>query len=355
MLHRADIRRMLAEYGAADARLRLEIANQYPNVSLTPAYSLQEGFAAYTLGSAIDSLPIFHYNQGPIAEAEAARAEIRARFVALQAGAIGDTESAIRQYRAAVQQWLEARDHLQVVQHQRESAVLAAFHEGEADRLDLTLARSFTLAADQTRLDALLRVQNALGALENAVQVPLEDWLEPFRNTISWSGTGSLEMRSPVLILFSLALLTGCGQQPDMDDVHEQAKQSPAVIQPNTEESEPGVTLKKEAQARAGLKIEPLAPQSAEPELTAFGKLEEDPSASFVVRAPVAGTVHAIPARAWPALGRKRFAKFSSWSTRTSALTHRSPQFHHSARNRTRRSEFKPRIGYSCAIGVRSH
>ena len=179
LLHRPDIRRMLAEYGAADARLRLEIANQYPNVSLTPAYSLQEGFAAYTLGSAIDSLPIFHHNQGPIAEAEAVRAEIRARFVALQAGAIGDTESAIRQYRAAVQQWKEARDHLQVVQHQRESAVLAAFREGEADRLDLALARSFTLAADQTRMDALLRVQNALAALEGAVQAPLEAGLSP--------------------------------------------------------------------------------------------------------------------------------------------------------------------------------
>jgi outer membrane protein TolC len=189
LLHRSDIRRTLAEYEAADARLRLEIANQYPNISLTPAYSLQEGFAAYTLGSAIDSLPIFHHNQGPIAEAEAARAEIRARFVALQAQAIGDTESAVRQYRAAVQQWLEARDHLQAVQRQRESAVLAAFHEGEADRLDVALAHSFTLAADQTRMNALLRVQNALGALEDAVQAPLEAGLNPseipFRDPVS--------------------------------------------------------------------------------------------------------------------------------------------------------------------------
>jgi RND family efflux transporter MFP subunit len=64
------------------------------------------------------------------------------------------------------------------------------------------------------------------------------------------------------------------------------------------------VTLKKEAQARAGLRVEPLVPQSAEPQLTAFGRLEEDPSASFVLRAPVAGTLHAVPDRAWPALGQ---------------------------------------------------
>ena len=193
LLHRADIRRLLAEYGAADARLRLEIANQYPNISLTPAYSLQEGFAAYTLGSGIDSLPIFHHNQGPIAEAEAARAEIKARFVALQAQAIADTDSAMRQYRAAVRQWLEARDHLQFVQRQRESAVLAAFHEGEASRLDAALARSLTLAADQTCMDALLRVQNALGTLEQAVQAPLEAGLNPSQIPLRGLAPGILQ------------------------------------------------------------------------------------------------------------------------------------------------------------------
>jgi RND family efflux transporter MFP subunit len=111
-------------------------------------------------------------------------------------------------------------------------------------------------------------------------------------------------MKSLVLILFSLALLTGCGEKPGIDDVREQAKHFGVESRPNAEESEPGVTLKKEAQARAGLKVEPLAPQSAEPQLTAFGRLEEDPSASFVVRAPVAGTVHAVRDRAWPALGQ---------------------------------------------------
>jgi RND family efflux transporter MFP subunit len=89
-----------------------------------------------------------------------------------------------------------------------------------------------------------------------------------------------------------------------MDDMRAQAKPSPAVSQPNAGQLEPGVTLKKEAQARAGFTVEPLAPQIVEPQLTAFGRLEEDPSASFVVRAPVAGTLHATPDRAWPMLGQ---------------------------------------------------
>src|SRR5215831_4968354 len=44
LLNRADIKRTLLEYEAADARLRLEIANQYPNITLGPAYQFQEGF-----------------------------------------------------------------------------------------------------------------------------------------------------------------------------------------------------------------------------------------------------------------------------------------------------------------------
>ena len=45
LLHRADIRRTLAEYEAADARFRLEVANQSPNLTISPAYTFPgEGF-----------------------------------------------------------------------------------------------------------------------------------------------------------------------------------------------------------------------------------------------------------------------------------------------------------------------
>ena len=59
LLHRADVRRTLAEYEAADARYRLELANQYPNITLTPSYTFQEGFPAYVLGAAVECCPCF--------------------------------------------------------------------------------------------------------------------------------------------------------------------------------------------------------------------------------------------------------------------------------------------------------
>jgi cobalt-zinc-cadmium efflux system outer membrane protein len=173
LLHRADIRRGLIEYEAEDARLRLVLANQYPNITLSPSYAFQEGFPAYTLGAALSSLPILHRNEGPIAEQEAARRESEARFLALQAKVTGETELALRQYTAALAEWNTAKDTLTPLQQQREAAVLVAFKAGENDRLEVTLARLATLAAQRAQTDALVRAQTALGLLEDAVQSAL--------------------------------------------------------------------------------------------------------------------------------------------------------------------------------------
>jgi cobalt-zinc-cadmium efflux system outer membrane protein len=173
LLHRADIRRGLVEYEAADARLRLVLANQYPNISLSPSYAFQEGFAAYTLGAALDSLPLLHRNRGPIAEQEAVRLQVEAQFKAMQAKAVGETESALVQYRAAVSAWIAAKDTLIPLQARREAAVLASFKAGDSDRLDVAQARLATLSARRSEFDALVRTQTALGTLEDAVQSPL--------------------------------------------------------------------------------------------------------------------------------------------------------------------------------------
>jgi cobalt-zinc-cadmium efflux system outer membrane protein len=173
LLHRADIRRTLVEYEAADARLRLELANQYPNITLSPSYTFQEGFPAYTLGSVLESLPLLHRHEGPIAEAEAARREVEARFIALQAQALAETATALAQYRAAVAEWLTSRDGLEPAQQKRQAAVTASFRAGESDRLDVAQARVMSLSAGRGTIEAALRAQTALGSLEDAVQSTL--------------------------------------------------------------------------------------------------------------------------------------------------------------------------------------
>ena len=175
--HRADVRRSLADYAAADATLQLELARQYPDVVLTPGYTFEEGFVRYVLNAAIEPLAVLHRNQGPIAVAEAQRLEAAERFEALQAQAIGEMERAIVQYRAAFDEWREANDRLIGMQRDREEAARRALEAGEGDRLSLATVRLQTVTAARARLDALTHVQTALGALEDAMQQPLEDAL----------------------------------------------------------------------------------------------------------------------------------------------------------------------------------
>jgi len=110
-------------------------------------------------------------------------------------------------------------------------------------------------------------------------------------------------LRTATAIIVLLVLLTGCGSSSN--DAAKASDTKTAVDHtPYTEDISPGVTVKKDAQIRAGLKIEVLAAHALQAELIAYGRLEEDPSAAFVIRAPLAGTLHVENDREWPALGQ---------------------------------------------------
>jgi cobalt-zinc-cadmium efflux system outer membrane protein len=178
LLNRIDVRRALVEYAAAEAGLQLEVARQYPDIELDPGYDFDEGHHKFTFGPAF-SLPILNRNQGPIAEAQAARKEAEARFVALQARAIADMESSLARYRAAVEKLSEAESKLVEFQQNKEKAMTLAVSAGEEDRLTLTETRIQTVAAAVTQLEALRDAQTALGTLEDAVQRSLTPEAKP--------------------------------------------------------------------------------------------------------------------------------------------------------------------------------
>jgi cobalt-zinc-cadmium efflux system outer membrane protein len=173
LLHRADIRRSLLEYAAAEANLHLEIASQYPDVQLSPGYSFDEGHHKISFGPAFN-IPLFNRNRGPIAQSEARRAEAEARFNLLQAQAIGEMENALARYNGALAELADAEQRLVTIQRTREAAMRRAVEAGEQDQLALAGVRLEAAVAARARLDAFKRAQSGLGALEDAVQQPLE-------------------------------------------------------------------------------------------------------------------------------------------------------------------------------------
>ena len=69
----------------------------------------------------------------------------------------------------------------------------------------------------------------------------------------------------------------------------------------HTAAGDPVIRLDAATQARIGLRAEALAAALLPPQAVAYGRLEEDPSRTFVVRAPVSGRVMAA---AWPGIGQ---------------------------------------------------
>lgn len=178
LVSRTDIEGSLAEYKAADWALRLQIANQYPNLSIGPEYNwgaIETNQISNQVGAPLGfELPVFHHNQGPIAEAAARRKQAAATFTALQAQVIGQVEAAASAYRSA-SRTLATANALAADAQRRMRQVEESFRSGAVDRPTLVTAELELAAAENSRFDAQLGERQAVGALEDALQQPFYD------------------------------------------------------------------------------------------------------------------------------------------------------------------------------------
>jgi hypothetical protein len=63
------------------------------------------------------------------------------------------------------------------------------------------------------------------------------------------------------------------------------------------------------AQVRIGIETRAVATERVQPEVVAYGRLEEDPTRGFVLRAPFSGTLLPAQGGTWPTLGQALSAK----------------------------------------------
>ncbi len=173
LLGRSDLQSLLAEYEAAQSELQLQIARQYPDITLSPGYAYSAGANMWLL-LPLAELPVFNQNQGPIAQARARRDEVAARFNALQARIIGDIDRAGANYAAATKA-VGAADALLAEEAARAGRVAQAGRVGEIGRPALLSSELERAATALSRLDAMVRQRQAMGALEDALEHPLFD------------------------------------------------------------------------------------------------------------------------------------------------------------------------------------
>ncbi|MDB6026234.1 MAG: Outer rane efflux protein [Verrucomicrobiales bacterium] len=167
---RSDILSALADYAAMESTLQLEIAKQYPDVHISPNYQWDQGESKWALGVTVE-LPLLNRNQGPIAEAKARREEAAAKFVALQAKVLSEIELALASYHASVEQQ-GAVDELLKIQREQLNSIEAQEKAGAMTQLDRLTAQTEINAAELSRFESEVKIQQSLAALEDALQRP---------------------------------------------------------------------------------------------------------------------------------------------------------------------------------------
>lgn len=190
LLNRLDVRAKLLEYAAADAVVRLEIARQYPTVTLSPGYLWDQGDNIWSLVATI-MVPAAG-NKPAIEAARAGRKAAAQEFLALQVKVISDADGAQARYRKA-QENAAGAQQLADLQAARDQRAKRQFDAGHTDRVELTLVRLEALTVQRNVLSVGLDTQRALGALEDALQVPLAGAPAP-----SWTRDKGKPDHSPV-------------------------------------------------------------------------------------------------------------------------------------------------------------
>lgn len=178
LLSRTDLLSALATYEASQSALQLEVAKQYPDFELGPAYQYDQGENKWSLGLTV-ALPVLNRNRGAIAAADARRAEAAANVQALQARIIGAIEQAAEAYRAALERE-DAALHLAESLEQGERASQALRAAGVTSRLDALAEQIERAILGQSCLESRLDACAAWGGIEDALQLPsdLSDWAQ---------------------------------------------------------------------------------------------------------------------------------------------------------------------------------
>ena len=177
LLNRLDVRAALARFDAAEAKLRLEILKQYPDLTLSPSRVFDQGDQIWSLGFS-SLLSLVNKNRGLIAEATAQRELQIAQFEALQAKVIGDLNQTKADYLASLESQEKASAVL-LSQQKRTQRTQQQFEAGFSDKLALVSAELENLTAEQNVLQFGYKVEVAKLALEDTIQRPLGDFNMP--------------------------------------------------------------------------------------------------------------------------------------------------------------------------------
>ncbi len=168
LLNRIDIRRSLAKYAAAENKIKLEVARQTPDITLSPGFAFEFGDKIWSLGFS-SLLNLLNKNPALIHEAEQLRAVEGAQFEALQSQVIAEVTQARAQLNAAQQQL----DHANIQKNQQLVSLQKLqkqFEAGLLDNVEITQAQALYSSYTESVLKAQFSMLRAAEHFEDVMQ-----------------------------------------------------------------------------------------------------------------------------------------------------------------------------------------
>lgn len=171
LLNRIDIRRSLANYAAAEAEIRLQVAKQTPDIILSPGILFDFGDSIWSLGFS-GLLNTLNKNTALIDEAKQLREIQGAQFEHLQSQTIAEISQAQVRYQTAKQTTKQAEEQLakQLIQMQK---IEKQFDAGLIGKVELKKFSLNTIAAKEQVLVSKFKLLQMGNEIENVMQKPL--------------------------------------------------------------------------------------------------------------------------------------------------------------------------------------
>ena len=170
LLSRADLGVAIGEYAIREAQLKLAVARQYPQLTLSPGYYWDHGVAKFPFDVGF-TLPV-NGNKGEIAEARSARDIAGRRLLALQADIYGEISAAERAENLARTGAETAERRLETARRQLQQSDLGV-RLGETDVLERVGAEILSIRAELEVVEMQERLQAARNDLEDVLHAPL--------------------------------------------------------------------------------------------------------------------------------------------------------------------------------------
>jgi outer membrane protein TolC len=191
LTRRPEMGRVLADYAAAEAGVRLEVARQYPDLELGPGFIWDQGVHRWTLALSLPNLFGFR-NRAAITQAEAARAAAGARVAEVQDALLAEVGAAVSRCRGTILE-RAAADSQVTVSAGAARLAQAAYERGETSSLEPALAGLAVVRAERLQESARAREASSAAALVSAVgNYPLVDaerWPDPRLDTLPQGGS----------------------------------------------------------------------------------------------------------------------------------------------------------------------